>query len=87
MIVSKNVNQCQRAAENGQPTAQYQLGLLYSTGRGVPLDYISAHKWLNLAASKGDEEARRLRAELAHDMSPREIAEAQRQAREWLQTH
>ncbi|MEQ9642778.1 MAG: hypothetical protein RIM84_22330 [Alphaproteobacteria bacterium] len=83
----KNLNQYQRAAENGQPTAQYHLGLLYSTGRGVPLDYISAHKWLNLAASKGDEEARRLRAELAHDMSPQEIAEAQRQAREWLQTH
>ena len=83
----KTINKFQRAAENGQPTAQYQLGLLYSTGRGVPMDYITAHKWLNLAARTGDEEARRLRAELAHDMSPQEIAEAQRQAREWLQTH
>lgn len=83
----KSINECQRAAEKGQPSAQYKLGLWYSTGKGVPLDYIAAHKWLNLAARTGSEEAKRLRAELAHDMSPREIAEAQRQAREWLQTH
>lgn len=82
----KNVNDFQRAAEKGQPTAQYELGLRYSTGKGVPLDYIEAHKWLNLAA-RSVAEAKALRAELAHDMSPREIAEAQRQAREWMQTH
>ena len=82
----KTIDDCQRAAELGQPTAQYKLGLFYSTGKGVPLDYVEAHKWLNLAA-RSVAEAKALRAELAHDMSPREIAEAQRQAREWLQTH
>lgn len=75
------------AAERGQVEALYNLGLLYSTGQGVPTCYVTAHKWFNLAAMKGDNQARECRAELALDMSPTEIAEAQRQAREWLLQH
>lgn len=63
----------------------FSLGLDYSTGRGVPVDLVEAHKWLNLAAMVGSEEARLLRAEIARDMSPDEIADAQRRAREWRQ--
>lgn len=74
-------------AEFGGVAAQYQLGLMYSTGKGVPLDYVLAHKWLNLAAMRGDDSARSLRTELAGDMSREEIAEAQRLAREWLDVH
>ena len=45
---------------------------------GVDLDLIEAHKWFNLAASRGGHEARRYcRAEVAEDMTAREIAEAQ----------
>ena len=74
-----------RAAEAGETIAQMQLGLLYSTGqKGAPLDYIAAHKWLNLAALRGNDEAKRLRKELADVMSREEISEAQRQAREWV---
>ncbi|HZD27059.1 MAG TPA: hypothetical protein VE631_12400 [Alphaproteobacteria bacterium] len=77
-----------RRAETGQPEALYHLGLMYSTGRdGVPLDYVTAHKWLNLAAVRGYDPAKALRAELAGDMSREEIAQAQRLAREWLRTH
>lgn len=75
------------AAERGHVDALYNLGLLYSTGQGVPVDYVTAHKWFNLAAMKGNSQARECRAELALDMSPSEIAEAQRQAREWLLRH
>lgn len=75
------------AAERGQVEALYNLGLLYSTGQGVPVDYVMAHKWFNLAAMKGNNQARECRTELALDMSPAEIAEAQRQAREWLLRH
>lgn len=75
------------AAEGGQPQALYDLGLLYSTGQGVELDYIVAHKWFNLAAMRGVKRARVDRAELARDMSPWEIAEAQRLAREWQDDH
>ncbi|MFQ5535052.1 MAG: hypothetical protein ACE5EM_09575 [Sphingomonadales bacterium] len=75
------------AAEEGQAQALYDLGLLYSTGQGVSLDYVEAHKWFNLAAIRGVRRARVDRAELAHDMSQREVVEAQRQARQWQLTH
>ena len=71
-------------AKQGEPEAYYNLGLLYSNGQGVSLDYIAAHKWFNLAAMRGSEDARACRAQLAQDMSQADIAEAQRQAREWL---
>ena len=75
-------------AEAGQVDAQYKVGLLFSTGQeGAPIDYVMAHKWLNLAAVRGSDDARRLRAELAGDMSRDEIAQAQRLAREWMSTH
>ncbi|MBT3536436.1 MAG: sel1 repeat family protein [Rhodospirillaceae bacterium] len=77
-----------KLAEAGENVAQMQLGLLFSTGqKGAPLDYITAHKWLNLAALRGNGEAKRLRTELSDMMSREEISEAQRQAREWVSTH
>lgn len=72
------------AAEGGNQDALYNLGLMYSTGHGVETDLVTAHKWFNLAAMKGSDAARSCRAELAAEMSPAEIAEAQRKAREWL---
>jgi len=71
-------------AKSGRPDAMYNLGLAYSTGQGVGVDYIAAHKWFNLAAMKGVDEARSWRAQLSREMSAGQIAEAQRQAREWL---
>jgi hypothetical protein len=63
----------------------FELGMMYSVGRDMPVDLISAHKWFNLAAMKGNAEAIRLRREIAHQMSDTEIASAQRAARAWLQ--
>lgn len=71
-------------ARNGRTEALYNLGLAYSTGQGVGVDYVAAHKWFNLAAMKGVNEARAWRAQLSAEMSTAQIAEAQRQAREWL---
>ena len=71
-------------ARNGRTEALYNLGLAYSTGQGVGVDYVAAHKWFNLAAMKGVNEARAWRAQLSAEMSVGQIAEAQRQAREWL---
>jgi uncharacterized protein len=62
----------------------FELGMMYSTGRSVPTDLVSAHKWFNLAAMRGNSEAIRLRLEIAAEMSDAEIAEAQRAARDWL---
>ena len=62
----------------------FELGMMYSVGRDMPLDLVSAHKWFNLAAVKGNREAIRLRREIADQMSESEIAAAQRAARDWL---
>ena len=64
--------------------ALFELGIIYASGRAVPVDLVSAHKWFNLAAMKGVNEARSWRAQLSREMSAGQIAEAQRQAREWL---
>jgi uncharacterized protein len=55
---------------------------MYNLGRGVPQDYILAHMWFNLAAVS-DKAAVELRRGLAAQMTPAQIAEAQKLAREW----
>ena len=65
----------------------FELGMLYSVGHEVPVDLVSAHKWFNLAAVKGNTDAVRLRREIADQMSEIEIATAQRAARDWLHAH
>jgi len=72
-------------AARGNVQALYELGVAYSTGSGgVAVDLVEAHKWFNLAALNGSTLAQECRAEISEDMSAREIAEAQRQARAWL---
>lgn len=75
------------ATAGGTPDALYELGLMHCAGRDVELDLVSAHKWFNLAAMRGNEDAKRYRMEIAREMSKSDIAEAQRQAREWLARH
>lgn len=73
------------AAARGDTFACYELGVAYSTGTGgAAFDLIEAHKWFNLAAVAGSEEAQVARGEIAEDMTAREIAIAQRAARDWL---
>ena len=67
--------------------ALFALGMMYSAGNSVPVDLVSAHKWFNLAATKGFAEAARLRREVAAEMSDAEIGQAQLAAREWLKLH
>jgi uncharacterized protein len=79
--------QADRGAQTGGPDVLFELGMQYSTGRDVEPDLVMAHKWFNLAALRGNDSAKLHRLELAQVMSAAEIAEAQRQAREWLSTH
>jgi TPR repeat protein len=65
----------------------FELGMMYTIGSSVPVDFISAHKWFNLAAMAGNAEANRLRHEIAAEMSKSEITTAQRAARDWLTRH
>ena len=72
---------------SGNPDTFFELGVLYSTGRGGTVDLVTAHKWFNLAALKGNEAAKRHRREISLQMSKDEIASAQRAAREWITLH
>jgi len=72
--------------QTATPDALFELGLLYSTGRDVEPDLVVAHKWLNLAAMRGNGSALTLRRELALEMSASQIAAAQKLAREWIAT-
>ena len=71
------------AADQGVREAQYDLGVMYENGLFVPQDYILAHMWGNLAAASGSESAVELRNSVEKRMTPAQIAEAQRLAREW----
>ncbi|HTK78997.1 MAG TPA: hypothetical protein VL286_01020 [Rhizomicrobium sp.] len=78
------LTQFENDAKKGRADALYNLGLAYSTGQGVTVDYVAAHKWFNLAAMRGSEIAKGWRAQISAEMSSSQIAEAQRLAREFL---
>jgi uncharacterized protein len=62
----------------------FHLGMLYCLGREVEQDYVAAQKWFNIAALKGSPEARRYRCKISRKMTASQVAEAQRQARAWI---
>jgi len=70
-------------AESGDATAQYNLGVFYDNGLGVPQDKVSAYMWFSLAAVQGREGAAAIRDLMARRMTSAEIAEAQKLTREW----
>ena len=73
----------EKSAAQGEANAQFYLGLLSAFGRGGPLDLAQAHMWYSLAAGKGHVGATVYRNNLAKQMTPAQIAEAQKRAREW----
>ena len=80
-----------QAADPENAAAQFNLGVKYATGQGVPQDYVQAHMWFNLAASRSTgemrEDAVERRDQIANEMTPDQLAEAQRLAREWDAAH
>jgi len=73
-------------AEQGHAQAQVNLGIMSSQGRGVPKDYVQAHRWHTLAASRGDDLAEKFKDHLEQSMTLDQLAEAQRRAREGMAT-
>jgi TPR repeat protein len=65
----------------------FELGLRCTTGSTAAIDLVSAHKWFNVAAMLGNQDAIRLRREIAAEMSKAEITTAQRAARDWMTRH
>lgn len=73
------------AADLGDPAAQLELGLMFATGETGHRDYVAAHKWLNLAAARGNADAKRFREQLTREMSADDVVHALRLARQWQQ--
>ena len=72
-----------KGAEQRDAVAQNNLGVMYAKGHGVPQDYVLAHMWFNLAAAQSYETAVKNRDLAVSNMTPAQIAEAQKLAREW----
>ena len=72
-----------KAAEQGLALAQFNLGVMYLNGKGVPQHYVQALMWFNLAEAQGEPHGQQARAFLAKKMIPDQIEEAHRLAREW----
>jgi len=72
-----------KAAEYGHAGAQFGLGSGYFLGRGVPEDYIKAYMWLLLANGQGHEKAVKGLDVIKEKMTPAQLAEAEKLAREW----
>jgi uncharacterized protein len=72
-----------KAAEQGNAKAQFHLGVMYFNDLGVPQDYVLAHMWFSLAIARGYDDAIFNRDVTAAKMTPAQIAEAQKLAREW----
>ena len=83
-----SVSSLRNRAAQGDAAAQFNLGLMYYTGRGVPQDSVAAYLWFDLVAATTPHPDRRKLAVDARDyvaarMTPAQIAEAQKRAREW----
>ena len=78
-------------ANAGDAEAQFNLGVMYFNGEGVPQDDGEAYKWLNLAATYADASDRDRVAEFRDDaakrLTPEQRADAQRRAREFFEAH
>lgn len=71
------------AAEHGHTLAQNNLGVMYANGLGVPQDLVTAHMWVSLAAAQGNQAAAQAKARIQRGLTPDQIAEAEKLAREW----
>jgi TPR repeat protein len=82
-----NAETATMGGDNNSADVFCEMGLMYATGRGCEVDLVSAHKWLNIAAIKGNDRAAELRADVAAAMDKMQLVAALRAAREWMTVH
>jgi TPR repeat protein len=56
---------------------------MYAEGRGVPQDRVRAYMWLSLSAEQGHQKAVGSRNLVTKGMTPAQIADAEKLARDW----
>ena len=76
-----------KAAEQGYAKAEYSLGGSYCWREGVPLDYVEAYFWLDLAVEGKVDDVNHLRNYAASHLTPAELSQVQERARKWLESH
>src|SRR6266478_4577730 len=72
-----------KAADQGHAVAKLYLGVMYAEGRGVPQDYVRAYMWFSLSAAQGEQRAVKTLGMAERKMTPAQINEAQKLARDW----
>lgn len=75
-----------KAADQGDASALINLSVMHKNGEGVPQDDVEALKWILLAEAEGSSSAPGRRELIAKRMTPEQIAEAEKRAREWKPT-
>ncbi|MDA7680223.1 sel1 repeat family protein [bacterium] len=76
-----------KSAEHGYAEAQHDLGMAYYKGQGVLKDTVTAYAWFNVAVANGDEDGSKVRDLVAKDMTPEQIAEAQKLSKVWFELY
>lgn len=74
-------------AEAGIPQAQYNLGVIYTNGNGIPRDYVEAYKWFAIALAAGNIDAAAALVTIAARMTKQQIAEAENRVTAWHALH
>jgi TPR repeat protein len=74
----------QKAADQGDVDAQFNLGVMYAEGEGVEQDYVTAYTWYNIAAAKGDTQAATWKDNTAKQLTPDQIAKAEELVKEMI---
>ena len=75
------------AAEQGDAAAQFNLGVKYAQGDGVPKDAVHAYAWLSIAAAQGNTNAKEAKELVTKLMTQAQITEAQKRSREYWTRH
>jgi hypothetical protein len=83
----KAIEWYRKAAEQGLPQAQINLGIMYEEGEGGPADFVQAYFWYAMADSQGDNQGPQAKREIAAKMTPAQVAEAEQKVKEWRATH
>jgi hypothetical protein len=80
-------NWYRKSADQGNVYAQASLGILYHSGKGLPRDDVQSEMWLTISAEHAPKDDRdtivEMRDSVAAHLTPQQLAEAQRLAREW----
>jgi uncharacterized protein len=74
-----------KAAEQGYAPAQHKLGWSYALGRGALKDTVNAYAWGNVASANGSDLGSEIRELIAKEMTPEQIAEAQKLSKVWFE--